>query len=219
MIHHHDCIQNTQTSPHVPEQHLGPINMPTLFLRTKVIYLTTLFSKKYSRLMSSQTSNNHCLTNFIPTSWWWMMKMMMHDCRRMKYDDNVKRMVCCWVNSLLIVLTVTSNQIRKAMLMCSIYLIFIVTTRSTHTFISFNAYLWWKWRCGTFQKLLSWYTFMWYQSTKEVICSTMATLWYVVKYFENIWWAPNCGRILEHTGSADVSKLSTNKLIEKFRGE
>ena len=63
-------------------------------------------------LMTYGCHNTLISNNYIPTGWW-MMKMAMYDCRRMKYNANVKRIVCCWVNSLLIVFTVTSNQIGK----------------------------------------------------------------------------------------------------------
>ena len=133
--------------------------------------VTTVHANKTTSTLLCKHHNTFISTNLIPTGWR-MMKMAMHNCRR-KYDDNVKRMVCCWVNSLLIVFTVTSNQIGKQY-RCAAYTSFYLDHSMSPCFYIIQMNISDGYRfVATFPKLLRRYTFMWYQSTNEVMCFTI----------------------------------------------
>ena len=147
---------------------------------------------------------------------WWKWKCMIaegcHTCTMI----NVKRMACCRVNSLLIVFTATSNQIEKQCI-CAAHTSFLPWSLECphHFFHSMNISDGYRF-VTTFPKRLSRYSFMWYQSTHGVMCfynDHYMTWIKIVKYFENLWWEPKCGRIFSKTDQLFAWYQSTNWAI------
>ena len=98
--------------------------------------------------------------------------------------------------------------------MCSIYLIFTLSTLCPPNFISFNEYIWCVSLCGHFPKQLSRKTFKWYQSSNVLF--TMTTIWPESRTWNTLKIFDENQSVVASSTKLISSLHGTNQLIEQI---